>query len=38
MFIAVGWVLISERKENKKAIIQAKNQDIERRLRLNLEQ
>ena len=35
MFIAVGWVLISERRENKKRIIQAKNSDIERRLRLH---
>lgn len=35
MFIAVGWVLISERRENKKRIVQAKNNDIERRLRLN---
>lgn len=37
MFIAVGWVLISERKENKKRIIQAKNSDIERRLKLHSE-
>lgn len=37
MFISVGWALISERKENKKLLIQAKNQEIERRLRLNME-
>ncbi len=33
MFIAVGWALIAEKRENKKLLIQAKNIAIERRLR-----
>jgi hypothetical protein len=37
IFIAVGWTLYKERRENKKLIIQAKNREIERRLRKNLE-
>lgn len=36
MFIAVGWALIAEKRENKRLQIQAKNTEIERRLRLNL--
>lgn len=36
MFIAVGWALISEKRENKRLQIQAKNTEIERRLRLNM--
>lgn len=36
MFIAVGWALIAEKRENKKLLIQAKNIAIENRLRQNL--
>lgn len=35
IFIAVGWALIAEKRENKKLQIQAKNAEIERRLKLN---
>lgn len=35
IFVAVGITLFQERKENKKLLLQAKNREIERRLRLN---
>lgn len=37
IFIAVGFTLYKERRENKKLLIQAKNREIEKRLRANLE-
>lgn len=36
MFIAVGWALIAEKRENKKLQIQAKNTELERWLSPNL--
>lgn len=36
MFVAVGWTLIAERRENKKLMIRARNAELERRLRLNV--
>lgn len=37
IFIAVGWTLYNEEKENKKLNMQAKNREIERRLKENME-
>ncbi len=35
MFIAVGWTIRQEKNENRKALQQANNQEIEKRLRAN---
>lgn len=35
MFVAVGWTLIAERRENKKLMIRARNAELEKRLRLH---